>query len=79
MLNKFISPEQYCSVPGKSIINCNMLMRDILYYVIENDMEVAVVNLDFQQAFDKVDVKFIFKTMKVVGFSNNFINVIKML
>ena len=68
LLHKFISPEQYCSVPGKSIINCNILLRDILYYVVENDMEVALVNLDFLQAFNIVNVKFNFKTMKVVGF-----------
>ena len=79
VLKKIISEEQFCGVPGKSIINCNMLIRDILYYAIENDMEVALVNLDFQQAFDRVDVNFIFKTMKAVGFSEHFISCIRML
>ena len=48
-------------------------------YAIENDLELALVNLAFQQAFDKVDVKFIFKTMQAVGFSQHFIACIKML
>ena len=79
LLSKFISKEQFCSVPGKSIINCNILIRDILYYVIENDLEFAMVNLDFKQAFDKVDVRFIFKTLEALGFCVNFINCIRML
>ena len=56
-----------------------MLIRDILYYVVENDLEFAMVNLDFKQAFDKVDVNFIFKTLEALGFCGNFINCIKML
>ena len=60
LLSKFISKEQFCGVPGKSIINCNIMLRDILFYAIENDIELALVNLDFKQAFDKVDVNFIF-------------------
>ena len=79
LLSKFISNEQFCSVPGRSIVHCNMLIRDILYYVVENDMEFAMVNLDFKQAFDKVDVRFIFKTMEALGFCEDFINLIKML
>ena len=79
LLKKFISEEQFCGIPGKSIINCNILLRDVLFYAIENDLELALVNLDFQQAFDKVDVNFIFKTMKAVGFSDHFIACIKML
>ena len=79
LLGRFISKEQFCSVPGKSIINCNILIRDILYYVVENDLEFAMVNLDFKQAFDKVDVRFIFKTLEAIGFSKEFINCIKML
>ena len=33
VLPKLIDCNQYCSVPGKSIIHCNMLIRDIVYYV----------------------------------------------
>ena len=37
VLEKIISPEQYCGVPNRSIINCNNnSIRDIVNYVREN-------------------------------------------
>ena len=42
-------------------------------------MEFGMINLDFKQAFDCVDISFIFSTLKALGFSDKFINCIKML
>ena len=79
LLAKFISPEQFCSVPGRNILNCNILLRDLLNYVTEKNEQMALISLDFKQAFDRVNIEFVFKTMAAVGFSNEFINCIKCL
>ena len=79
LLNKFISVEQYCSVEGKSINECNIMLRDLINYVIDNDIDCGMINIDFKQAFDRVDVNFVFLTLKAVGFSDSFIDCIKML
>ena len=79
LLCKFISVEQHCGVEGRSIIDCNIMLRDLLTYVTDRNMEFGMVNLDFKQAFDCVDVTFIFSTLRALGFSNKFINCIKML
>ena len=79
LLVKFISPEQFCSVSGRNILNCNIILRDLLNYATENNEQMAIISLDFKQAFDRVNIDFVFKTMDVVGFSNNFINCIRCL
>ena len=79
LLVKFISPEQFCSVPGRNILNCNIILRDLLNYVTENNDQMALISLDFKQAFDRVNIEFVFKTMLAVGFSFEFINCIKSL
>ena len=77
LLVKFISPEQFCSVSGRNILNCNIILRDLLNYVTEKNEQMALISLDFKQAFDRVNINFVFKTMNAVGFSNIFINCIK--
>ena len=35
ILPKLISKEQFCSIPGRNIIDCNLLIRDMVYYINE--------------------------------------------
>ena len=79
LLCKIISDEQYCSVDGKTIIDCNIMLRDLLNFVIDRNMKFGMINIDFKQAFDCVDINFILSTMKALGFCQKFIEVIKML
>ena len=79
LVHKFFSKEQYCGVIGKSIVNCNNTIRDIFYCINENDKELAVMNLDWAKAFDRVNVKFVFQVMDKFGFPKEFIDMIKIL
>ena len=79
VLHKVVSKEQFCSVEGRSIVKCNTLIRDIVYYINENDLECALINLDWSKAFDRVDLSFMFKTMSRMGFNEEFIRKVKML
>ena len=79
VLDKVIDPNQFCSVPGRSIVHCNMLIRDIVYYVNSNDKESAILKLDWHKAFDLVDVNFLMKILNRLGFGDDFISMINML
>ena len=79
LLPLFISPEQFCGVPGRSITNCNTIVRDVIYYANNEEMSVALINLDWSKAFDRVSLDFLFKVLEKLGFSNDFIDIIKML
>ena len=78
IMSSTISPEQfYC--PGKSIIDCNTMVRDIVNYCSTEDLPGAVLNLDWSKAFDRVDIDFLIKVMLKLGFSQIFVNWIQLL
>ena len=78
VINELISPEQFC-VPGRSINTCNSLIRDIVYYSNEKKSEVAILNLDWCKAFDRVSMDFLYRILDKMGFSDRFISYIKLL
>ena len=78
-LEREIDSNQYCYVPRRSKINCNILIRDITYYIINENMEAAFLKVDWHKAFDMVNLEFLFKVMGKMGFGDEFIALIKML
>ena len=73
LMPNIISPEQFCC-PGKSIVDCNTMVRDIVHYCSTEDLPGAVINLDWSKAFDRVDIDFLLKVMLKLGFSQIFID-----
>ena len=63
-----ISKDQYCT-NDRSIVECNVQMRDILYYAGSNNLSGAIINLDWEKAFDRVSWEFLVKIMRKLGFS----------
>ena len=59
LVPEIISKEQFCC-PGKTIVDCNIIMRDVLYYCNENNIEGAVLTLDWSKAYDRVDHNFLY-------------------
>ena len=78
-MHKIISEEQFCSIKGRSIVHCNAFVRDIIYYVNENNLTGSLINLDWSKAFDKVSREFLFKILERFGFKDTFINWVRML
>ena len=67
LMPSLISENQYC-VNSKSIVQCNSKLRDIMYYANENNLSGALINLDWEKAFDRVDWGFLTKIMEKLGF-----------
>ena len=61
VLHKVVHNKQFCGIPGRSIIQCNMELRDVIYYGNDNILNLAVLNLDWHKAFDLVPVDFVLK------------------
>ena len=78
-----MSEEQNCSVPKRTIFNNLFLTRDIIRFNKEKYIPLYILlyilQIDQEKAFDKIDINFSFKTMESLGFSNTFINFIKIL
>ena len=66
-MTQIISDNQYC-VNGKTITKCNTELRDILYYHDEKKNTGAIINLDWEKAFDRVNWIFLINIMKKIGF-----------
>ena len=73
VLNKIIHSKQFCAVPGRTINQCNMELRDIIYYANQENLEMAIMNLDWYKAFDTVSIEFVLKIFEKIGFGENFI------
>ena len=69
IMPSIISENQYCVIK-KSIVDCNVKLRDMMYYMNTHNINGALINLDWEKAFDRVDWNFLIKIMKKMGFTN---------
>ena len=67
LLYSLLSENQYC-ILGKSIIECNNKIRDIMYYSGTNNINGAIINIDWEKAFDRVNWQFLIKIMHKMKF-----------
>ena len=78
VIDKCISKNQFCS-PVRNIIECNNIMRDTIYYANDNNIQGAIINIDWCKAFDSVDHDLLFRILLKMGFCDGFIKWIKVL
>ena len=76
VLKHIIHSSQTC-VPGRQIDQTVHLLRDMIDISNEDNLGTAFVFLDQEKAFDRVNHKFLFKTMAAFGFGPVFIEWIR--
>ena len=64
ILHHVIAPDQTCAVPGRFIGENVALLRDIVHFASETGTPAAILSLDQEKAFDRVDWLFLFKVLK---------------
>lgn len=74
-----VSPDQTCGVPGRYIGENVALLRDVVDFANEKDLPVAILSLDQEKAFDRVDWQFLFSTLSAMGFGPSFVAWVKLL
>ena len=79
VLQDVIHPDQTCGVPGRYIGENVALLRDVVHYVNENNLPAAVLALDQEKAFDRVDWGFLLATLDHMGFGPSFVSWVKLL
>ena len=65
--------------PGRHIVNNIHVVKNLIELINKNDDEAALIFLDQEKAFDRMDHDFLIKTLKAFGFGDYFINWIKIL
>eukprot|EP00112_Aurelia_sp_Birch-Aquarium-sp1_P012597 Seg265.3 transcript_id=Seg265.3/GoldUCD/mRNA.D3Y31 product="Transposon TX1 putative 149 kDa protein" protein_id=Seg265.3/GoldUCD/D3Y31 len=77
VLPHIISSDQTCSVPGRSIFDNLMLIRDTFDYCEMKKLPLAIVKIDQEKAFDRVNWQFLEKVLSKMNFGPNFIRCIQ--
>ena len=65
------------AVEGRRIDYTVHMIRDLVDLINKDDSEAALIFLDQEKAFDRVEHDFLFKTMAAFGFGSNFIDWIR--
>lgn len=72
VLEKIVTPDQTCSVPGRSISSNLVMLRDMLDYIDRTNESGILISLDQEKAFDRVDRSFLMNLLQHFGFGPSF-------
>ena len=65
--------DQTCGVPGRFIGENVALLRDVVDHATKSNSPVAILSLDQEKAFDRVDWQFMRSVLGVMGFGPSFV------
>ena len=71
--------DQTCNVLGRSITDNLLLIRDSFEYIYQKQYPIAMISLDQEKAFDRLDWSFLDKVMEKMNFGNSFRSWVKLL
>ena len=77
-LESILHPDQTCNVPGRSITDNLLLIRDSFEYIYQKQYPIAMISFDQEKAFDRLDWSFLDKVMERMNFGESFCNWVKL-
>ena len=77
VLPNIIHPDQCAYVKDRLISDAIRTIDDVMWYTRSRGIEGMLVAIDFEKAFDSVDLKFLIRVLEVFNFDPNFIQWIK--
>jgi exonuclease III len=79
VLHKIIIPTQTAYIPGRQVADNLRLLEMYRSHCERIEKEAILVSLDAKKAFDSVNHKYMYKTLKAYGFSDEFVQLVQML
>ena len=74
VIHLVVDKDKTCGVPGRFIGENVALLRDVVDYATSSGTPVAILSLDQEKAFDRVDWEFMRATLSAMGFGPSFIS-----
>ncbi|KAL2080679.1 hypothetical protein ACEWY4_024472 [Coilia grayii] len=74
-----VHPDQTCGVPGRSCALNLALVRDVVCWSEQRGLSAALLSLDQEKAFDRVDHRFLFQVLRHMGFGPGFCRWVRLL
>ena len=78
-LDHTISKEQTCGILNRFIFSNLFTIRELRAHSTSKKIKAYIVSVDQEKAFDKVDREFLYKKMEKLGYSELFINFVRMI
>ena len=79
VIHHVISPDQTCGVPGRFMGENVRLIHDVVHFANSNDIPSAILTLDQEKAFDRVEWSYLQKVLKKMGFGDSFCSWVSLL
>ena len=72
VLPSIVGTDQTCGVRGRTISENLFLVRDLIEYAEREDLPLALLSLDQEKAFDRVDWPFMLRILERYNFGSSF-------
>ena len=72
VLPSVLHEDQTCGVPGRSIFSKLYLIRDLIEYCTAKNLPLAIISLDQEKAFDRVNWNFLDRVLQKINFGPEF-------
>ncbi|CAM2098380.1 unnamed protein product [Caretta caretta] len=79
VLADVIHPDQTYTVPGRTIFDNVYLVRDLLELGCRDGLSFALLSLDQEKAFDRVDLGYLLGTLRAFGLGPQFVGFLQVL
>ena len=79
VIHQIVAPDQTCAVPGCFIGENVALLRDVSTHAFETGTPLAILSLDQEKAFNRVDWGFLLAVLRLMGFGPSYIRWVKLL
>lgn len=74
VIHLVVEKDQTCGVPGRFIGENVAFLRDVVDYATLSNVPVAILSLDQEKAFDRVEWSFMRQTLQSMGFGDSFVS-----
>ena len=74
-----LTQEQQYAKPGKQISSATTLLRDLWRDVCTSETDAYFISVDFLNAFDSIDQRWLFRVLQKMNFPTNFMQIINSL
>ena len=79
VIGNIIGEEQTGYIKGRFIGQNVRIIEDVIDYCTNNDKEGAILFVDFEKAFDSLEINFLISCLKKMGFGMQFVTWVKAL